>query len=96
METFEPTEISGPFDENLDENTPEFAFVDFLTGWKDRNFGRMAKRALNSTQNPIKKLAGELRNDAELVELTAFEILSVRQVTVARAETVVQMCGEDV
>ena len=94
MEAFEPTETSGPFDENLDENTPEFAFVDFLTGWKDRNFGRMAIRALNSTQNPINKLAGQLRNDAEFVELTAFEILSVRQGTVARADAVVWMNGK--
>ena len=94
MEAFEPTEISGPFDENLGENTPEFAFIDFLTGWKDRNFGRMAKRALNSTQSPIKKLAGQMRNDAEFVELTAFEILSVRQGTVARADAVVRMNGK--
>lgn len=94
MEAFEPTETSGPFDENLDENTPEFAFVDFLTAWKDRNFGKMANRALNSAQDPLKKLAGQMRNDVSFVELTAFEILSVRQVTVARADAIVRMNGK--
>ena len=52
MEVFEPTETFGPFDESLDANTPEFAFVDFLIGWKDRNFGRMAKRAVNPRVKP--------------------------------------------
>ena len=35
-----------------------------------------------------------MRNDAEFVELTAFEILSVRQGTVARADAVVRMNGK--
>ena len=94
MEAFTPAETFGPFDEKLGENTPEFAFVDFLVGWKDRNFGRMAKRALNSTQTPINQLAGQMRNDTEFVALTAFEILSVRQGTVARADAVVRMNGK--
>ena len=94
MAAFVPTVNYGPFDENLEESTPEIAFVDFLTGWKDRNFGRMAKRVRNSTQKPINQLAGQLRNDAMYVHLTEFEILSVRQVTVARAEAIVRMNGK--
>ena len=92
MAAFMPTENYGPFDEKLDESLPEFAFVDFLTGWH-RNFGKMAKRGLNITQKPINQLAGHLRNDVMCVALKEFEILSVRQVTVARAEAIVRMKG---
>ena len=41
MEAFEPREILGPFTGSLDKTSPEFAIVDFMTCWKDRNYGKM-------------------------------------------------------
>ena len=93
MEAFEPREILGPFTGSLDKTSPEFAIVDFMTCWKDRNYGKMADRATNFMQYSVKKMAGELRRDAELIELAKFEVRSVRQVTVARAEAVVFLKG---
>lgn len=93
MEAFEPWEKKGPFDVSLDENSPEKAIVDFLAFWKRRNYGKMAERATNFTRLPLKALAGSLRNIAESIELTDFNVLSVRQSTVARVDAVVQMNG---
>ena len=86
MEAFEPWESLGPFDDCVDGDSPEFAIIDFLTCWKVRNYGRMAERAVNLMHHSITKMAGELRRDAEFIELTDFEIRSVRQSTVARAD----------
>ena len=60
MEAFEPVEKTGLFDDRLDEKSPEHAIVDFLACWKRQNYGKMAKRAINITKLPIKKLAGPI------------------------------------
>lgn len=84
----------GPFDGNLADDEPPFAFWEFLSGWQARNFGLMAKRAVNLTRQKHGHLAGRMRSDAEHVQLTAFEILSVAQTTVARAEARIRMSGQ--
>lgn len=94
IDAFVVTETTGPFEGDLNMRSPEFAFVEFLDGWKRHNFGKMAKRAVNITQVPLKAMAGRMRSDVELVELTSFEIHSVRQCTVARAEAIVTMRGK--
>lgn len=94
IQAFEPQENYGPFDESLDANSADYAFVDFLTSWKERNFGNMAKRAVNIPQTPLNNLAGQMRRDAEFIDLTEFEIHSVRQSTVARADAIVFMKGK--
>ena len=93
MKAFEPRESLGPFDDRVDGDSPEFAIIDFLTCWKVRNYGRMAERAVNLMHHSITKMAGELRRDAEFIELTDFEIRSVRQSTVARADAVAFLKG---
>ncbi|MBN8552659.1 MAG: hypothetical protein J0L52_07170 [Caulobacterales bacterium] len=93
IESFIEKSWEGPFDTELSENDPPFAFLEFLAGWKTRNFGLMAKRAVNIVQQAHGHLAGRMRADTEHVELTAFEILSVTQTTVARAEARVFMRG---
>lgn len=93
IETFKPRENPGPFNDSLDEGSPEFALVQFLDCWKDRNYGKMAERAVNLTKRSIKDMAGQLRRDAEFIELTDFEIRSVRQSAVARADAVVFLKG---
>lgn len=93
IELFAGKDWDGPFDEGLNESDPPFAFREFLTGWKARNFGLMAKRAVNITRQAHKHLAGRMRADTEYAQLTAFEILSVKQTTVARAEARVFMRG---
>ena len=53
IEAFEPWESLGPFNESLDKDSPEFAIVDFLTSWRNRNYGKMAERAVNLMQLSI-------------------------------------------
>ncbi|WP_434286235.1 hypothetical protein [Celeribacter sp. SCSIO 80788] len=86
IEAFEPFEKEGPFYEPLDETSPEKAVFDFLSGWQKKNYGKMAKCAVNLTNKPIKKMAGEMRNMAELVELEQFEFRRIRYSTIARCD----------
>ena len=94
IESFEPRENIGPFLDDVDEDSPEFVVIEFLTAWKNRNFGKMAERAVNLTRAPIKKMAGQIRLDAEYIELLAFEVRSVRQSTVARADIIAFLKGK--
>lgn len=93
IEEFEPRESQGPFDGSVDRESPEFAIFDFLTCWKAQNYGKMAERAVNPPQYSIGKMAGQLRRDSEFTKLTDFEIRSVRQSSVARADAVVFLKG---
>lgn len=94
IEAFAARSWDGPFDAELSESDPAFAFREFLTGWKARNFGLMAKRAVNITQQKHGHLAGRIRADTEHIQLAAFEILSVKQTVLARAEARVFMRGQ--
>lgn len=94
IEAFTARSWDGPFDAKLEESDPPFAFREFLAGWKARNFGLMAKRAVNITRQTQGHLAGRMRADTEHAQLTAFEILSVKQATVVRAEARVFMRGQ--
>ena len=96
MEAFEARESLGPFDHVLDEDSPEFAIVHFLGCWKAQNYGKMAERTIDSMKNSIPKIAGQLRRDAELIDLTGFELRSVVQCTVARADAVAYLKGTTV
>ena len=93
IEAFQPRESLGPFNDSVDGDSPEFAIIDFLTSWKDRNYGKMAERAVNLMQHSIKKMAGQLRRDTEFIRLREFEIRSVRQSSVARTDAVAFLKG---
>ena len=93
IEAFEPRERLGPFNDCADRDSPEFAIFDFLTCWKEGNYGKLAEHAVNLTQHSISKMAGQLRRDSEFIELIDFEIRSVRQSTVARADAVAFLKG---
>lgn len=93
IEAFVPRRWEEPFAGDLAEDEPAFAFREFLTGWRNRNFGLMAKRAVNITQQSHGHFAGRMRADAEHIQLVEFKILSVSQTTVARAEAHVQLNG---
>ena len=93
MYTFEPREELGPFNDDVEEDSPEFAIIQFLTHWKDGNFGKMAECAVDVTPLPMKQMAGVLRRNCELVQLADFEVRSVRQSTVARADAVANLQG---
>lgn len=95
FEEFKPRRWEGPFVGDLVEDEPPFAFHEFLTGWQTRNFGLMATRAVNITQQKHAHLAGRMRTDAEHIKLVEFEILSVSQTTVSRAEAHVRMHGQN-
>ncbi len=86
MEEFEPQESRGPFIDGLDKSSPEYAIVSFLRGWESRNYGKMAEQSVNFSKQSIRKLAGQLRRDTELVELLDFEVRVVCQTTPARAD----------
>ena len=93
LEAFECRETTGPFDSGIDEDSPEFAVVRFLTHWKARNYGKMAGHVVNLLKVPVDTMAGELRRDTEFAELAEFEVRSVRHVAVARAEATVFLKG---
>lgn len=86
MEAFRPYEAVGPFQKPFKPDGPEEAVFAFLSGWQAKNYGEMAQHAVNSLREPIKKMAGEMRNMASFVELEKFEVLKIRYSTVARCD----------
>jgi hypothetical protein len=86
IEAHESFEEYGPFDEPLKVKSPEEAVFEFLSGWQSKNYGRMAKYAVNNTKLSANKMAGDLRNMTEFVELDQFEIRKIRHSTVARCD----------
>lgn len=95
IEAFVPRRWEGPFLAGLADDEPPIAFREFLTGWQNRNFGIMAKRAVNMTRQKHAHLAGRMRADEEHIKLIEFEIISVSQTTVARAEARIRMNGRN-
>lgn len=91
IDAFDPWEDVGPFADDLAADSAEFALDGFLAGWKARNFGKMAKHAMNRKGQPVSQLAGEIREMCEMVELTDYEILRVRYSTVARSDAYVRI-----
>lgn len=86
IDAFAPFEKVGPFDTTFEQDTPEEAVIEFLSGWQTKNYGKMGKFAVNIMQKPVKKMAGEMRNMAEFIELKEFEFCKIRYSTVARCE----------
>lgn len=86
-------EKEGPFDD-IHKDSPEFAVVDFLSAWQRKNYGQMAERVVNLAGVPIRKMAGRMRNDTEFVTLQSFELLSIRQGVLARADARVRLKGK--
>ncbi len=93
LDAFEPVEWRGPYDTTTRRDEPPYAFWEFLSAWKEKKFGTMAGRAVNMRDESHARLAGSIRRDAELVELSAFEIFSVQQTGLCRLEAVVFMRG---
>ena len=93
IEAYEPRTNVGPFDRIMDADLPESAIFKFLTCWQAQNYGHMAKHAVNLTQKPARRLAGELRSSGEIARLTQFELRTVRQPAMAFAEADVYMEG---
>ena len=93
MDAHEVRESLGPFGPTVDKNSPEHAILEFLDAWMSENFGVMAERTVNLSHQSVKKMAGQLRRDAELVKLRDFELRAVRQTTVARADAVAYLKG---
>lgn len=94
IDAFEPSEQVGPLADELDEDSAEFALREFLEGWKARNYGRMASRVVNLTQKSQNKMAGEMRDTADLVELQDYEVTRFRHANVARCEAVVRVSAK--
>lgn len=91
MEAFEPHEIVGPLEGPFASNGPELAVIEFLSGWKAKNYGKMGKVAWNEENEPYKMMAGKMRNMTELVELLGYEIKSIRYSTIVRCD--VRICA---
>ena len=96
IRNFKDRQWPCPLEADLAEDEPPFIFRDFLSGWSSGNYGRMAKHTLYVLQTTsIKKAAGELRSLYGGIELASFEILSVTQTAVSRAEARVRMSGRN-
>jgi len=91
IEAFQPSESTGPFTGPYDTDTAKHAVLEFLEGWKKRNFGRMAAHAVNHFKKPLNKMAGEMREVAELVSLDEYDIIRIRHSTVARCDVRVRI-----
>lgn len=91
IRAFERTETSAPFDDLSNPELPVSSFNAFFEGWQNRNFGQMARNAMNPCGDSLKKQAGAMRQMTEFVELTSFELITVRHTTVARAEALVNV-----
>lgn len=91
IEAFQPSENNGPFTGPYEANTAEHALQEFLEGWKNRNFGRMAAHAVNLTRKPLNKMAGEMRDMAERVALDEYEIIRIRHSAIARCDVRVKI-----
>lgn len=91
IDAFKPSEQEGALAEELAEDSAEFALREFLEGWKAKNFGRMAGHVVNLTGKSQKKMAGEMRDTADLVDLQIYEIVRFRHANVARCEAVVRV-----
>lgn len=91
IEAFKPNENSGPFVGPYDLGSAEYALLEFLEGWKKRNFGRMSKHVINMTKKPANKMAGEIRDMAEFVTLEEYEIIRIRRSTVARCDVRIRL-----
>lgn len=83
---FRPTDASGPLAGPYEPDSAEHAAQEFLAGWSARNFGRMAKYAVNLTKKPFKAMAGEIRDMTEFVVLETCEVIAIRHSTVARCD----------
>lgn len=90
---FVPRETFAPLPGTVDPNSPEAAILNFLSAWQKKNFGIMAKLAVRNSDEPVNKVAGDMRRDVELVELKHFELHSFHQSTVAAASAVVSLYG---
>ena len=64
LDAFQPIEWAAPFEKTLDLETPVFAFAEFLEAWKTKNYGTMAKRAVNMTQMKLGHLARIIHDGA--------------------------------
>lgn len=93
LEAFVPREITAPFPEDLDPSSPEAVIMTFLSAWQNRNFGTMAKLAVRGPDEPINKVAGDMRRDVDQVALTSFELHSFTQSSMMAASAVVSMHG---
>ena len=93
MEAHQVREHFGPFGSSVDKNSPEHAVLVFLNAWTNENFGVMAERSVNLSNQSVKKMAGQLRRGAELIKLRDFELRTVRHTTVARADAVAYLKG---
>ncbi len=91
IEAFQPSEREGPLADELAEDSAEFALREFLEGWKAKNFGRMAGHIVNLTKKSPGKMAGEMRDTCDFVELSDFEVVRFRKAGVARCEALVSV-----
>lgn len=96
MDEFERLKRSAPFADLTDTSLPETAFNAFFQGWLKKNYGQMAKNAMNPRTDGLNKHAGELRQTAEFVELINYELITVHHTTVARAEAVVKVTANTI
>lgn len=94
LEVFTSREITAPLPDDLDPNSPEAVIMAFLSAWQNRNFGTMAKLAIRSADEPINKVAGDMRRDVDLVALTSFELHSFTQSSVMAAYAVASFHGK--
>lgn len=93
LENWEPVIANAPFVDAFETGSPGEAFKRFFEGWEAKNYGAMAAHATNLTGKSRKKMAGELRQQCELIELLGFDLLRIEQATSVRADASLMVRG---
>lgn len=71
--------------EDYPEGTPERALVEFLTYWKDGNYGLMAQSLMKPKSDGSEE-AGEIRREFEGWDLQSFQLIEIDDIGAARTD----------
>jgi hypothetical protein len=65
--------------DNYEDSSPEQATVKFISYWMKKNYGKMAEMIVRfkSVGDTDKKIAGELREAFENIEVTDYELIGI-------------------
>lgn len=81
--------------DSFESGTPERRLVEYLTYWKARNYGYMARCLAFSRNTPVSQLAGGLREKYKAKHLKAFEFTEIKDIAAAISEIQTKLVYEE-
>lgn len=77
--------------ESLDQNSPEYTLVIFLSAWKAKQWGKMTPLLLNNIGKPTGKAIGEVKKDYQNIQLLNYQLKSSEDQTPAITRILVNL-----